>query len=132
MRPMRATEDYLKTIYILTRKGGTHGSDVARMLNVSRPTVSVALKNLIRDGYVWTDVNHLVFLTEEGDCIARETYTRNQFFQNFLLELGVDGETARQDACKMEHAVSPESFQAIQSAWNAGKFCVERDEAPTA
>lgn len=115
MKQKKSTEDYLKTIYVLNYTDGVRGVDIANHLNVSRPTVSVALKALEQEGYVWMNEQHLVFLTELGLKIARETYERNQFFQELLLDLGVDRETAVRDACELEHSVSPESFFAIRS-----------------
>ena len=104
MKLRRTTEDYLKTIYIL----------FAERLGVSRPTVSISLKALKQEGYITQDDSSAVWLTEAGLEIARATYERHQTFQTLLEDLGVDGKTAAADACRMEHAVSPESFKALK------------------
>ena len=93
MKLRRTTEDYLKTIYLLSQKTEVHGAHIAEELGVSKPTVSVSLKALEREGYLTRDENHAVCLTKS---------------------LGVDHETAAADACLMEHAVSPESYEAIK------------------
>lgn len=114
MKQKKSTEDYLKTIYLLSRQGGVHGAAIAESLGVSRPTVSVALKALVREGYVWMDKSRLVYLTDVGSQLAKEIYERHQTFQELLICLGVDPETAARDACEMEHSVGPESFAAIK------------------
>lgn len=114
MKQKKSTEDYLKTIYLLSRQGGVHGATIAESLKVSRPTVSVALKALAQEGYVWMDKSRLVYLTDTGFQLAKEIYERHQTFQELLVSLGVDRETAAHDACEMEHSVGPESFAAIK------------------
>ena len=109
MKLRRTTEDYLKTIYILSKTGEVHGAAIAERLGVSRPTVSISLKALKQEGY-----SSAVRLTETGLEIARATYERHQTFQSLLENLGVDGKTAAADACRMEHAVSPKSYEAIK------------------
>ena len=116
MKQKKSTEDYLKTIYILHHTDGVRGAEIAEVMNVSRPTVSVALKALEQEGYVWMNEHRLVFLTELGLNVASETYEKNCFFRNLLLELGIDDATATRDACELEHSVSTESFFAIRSA----------------
>jgi hypothetical protein len=110
----RTTEDYLKTIYILSKTGEVHGAAIAERLGVSRPTVSISLKALKQEGYITQDDSSAVWLTETGLEIARATYERHQTFQSLLEDLGVDGKTAAADACLMEHAVSPESYKALK------------------
>ena len=114
MKLRRTTEDYLKTIYLLSQKTKVHGAHIAEELGVSKPTVSVSLKALEREGYLTRDENHAVCLTEAGLKIAKATYERHQTFRTLLEDLGVDGKTAAADACLMEHAVSPESYEAIK------------------
>lgn len=114
MKLRRTTEDYLKTIYLLSKKTEVHGAHIAEELGVSKPTVSVSLKALEREGYLTRDENHAVCLTKAGLKIARATYERHQTFRTLLEDLGVDGKTAAADACLMEHAVSPESYEAIK------------------
>ena len=116
MKQKKTTEDYLKTIYILKLQKKSHGADIARALGVSRPTVSTALKALEQEGYVWMDKSRIVHLTDHGLRIARDTYERHQTFQELLICLGVDQETAAHDACEMEHSVSPQSFYTFKAA----------------
>ena len=114
MKLRRTTEDYLKTIYLLSQKTEVHGASIAEALGVSKPTVSISLKALEQEGYLTRDQNHAVCLTEAGLEIAKATYERHQTFQAMLENLGVDEETAAADACLMEHAVSPESYEALK------------------
>ena len=114
MKLRRTTEDYLKTIYLLSQKTEVHGAHIAEELGVSKPTVSIALKALEGEGYITRDDSRAICLTEEGLDIAKSTYERHQTFQTMLESLGVDHETAAADACLMEHAVSPESYEAIK------------------
>ena len=92
-----------------------HGTDIAGELKVSRPTVSVALKALAEEGYVFVDDAHEIHLTERGRRVAEDTYERNQTFRQLLTGLGVDEKTAAADACEMEHAVSRESYEALKA-----------------
>lgn len=114
MKQRKTVEDYLKTIYLLSKKREVHGAYIAEELGVSKPTVSVSLKALEREGYLTRDENHAVCLTEAGLKIAKATYERHQTFRTLLENLGVDGKTAAADACLMEHAVSPESYEALK------------------
>lgn len=116
MKQKKTVEDYLKTIYILQcRNGIVRGSDIAQEQNVSRPTVSIALKDLEHEGYLFTDEAHEIHLTKIGQKIAEATYERHQTLQNLLIKLGVDQQTAAADACKMEHAVSQKSYRALKA-----------------
>lgn len=114
MSQRKTVEDYLKTIYLLSQKKEVHGAYIAETLGVSKPTVSICLKVLEREGYLTRDENHAVCLTQAGLEIAKATYERHQTFQSLLENLGVDGKTAAADACLMEHAVSPESYEALK------------------
>ena len=86
MKLRRTTEDYLKTIYILSKTGEVHGAAIAERLGVSRPTVSISLKALKQEGYITQDDSSAVWLTEAGLEIARATYERHQTFQTLLEE----------------------------------------------
>ena len=111
----RTTEDYLKTIYLLGRgTSGVRGVTIAEELGVSRPTVCIIVRRLEEDGYVTKNAEHEIFLTEQGCEIAKSTLARHQTLETLLVELGVDQKTAAEDACKMEHGVSRESFQALK------------------
>ncbi len=115
MKQKKSVEDYLKVIYILSKRKEVHGTDIAGELKVSRPTVSVALKALAEEGYVFVDDTHEIHLTERGRRIAEDTYERNSTFRRLLTGLGVDEKTAATDACEMEHAVSRESYEALKT-----------------
>lgn len=115
MKQKKSVEDYLKTIYILSKEKDVHGTDIAEALKVSRPTVSVALKALTEEGFIFVDETHEVHLTEKGHRIAMETYERHNTFRQLLMGLGVDEKTASADACEMEHAVSKESYEALKT-----------------
>ena len=115
LKQKKSVEDYLKVIYTLSKRKAVHGADIAGELGVSRPTVSVALKSLAEEGYVFADDTHEVHLTEKGKRIAEDTYERHSTFCRLLTGLGVDEKTAAADACEMEHAVSPESYEALKT-----------------
>lgn len=111
----RTTEDYLKTIYVLSQKsGGVRGVSIAEELGVSRPTVSIIVRRLETEGYITKNSDHEIFLTECGKEIAKSTLERHTTFEQLLTGLGVDKKIAASDACKMEHAVSPESYEALK------------------
>lgn len=113
MMQKRKIEDYVKTIYELKRKGTVRGAYIAQVLSVSKPTVSVTLKMLQQEGYVNIHTDHSVTLTQRGTKIAKQVLERNHIFYDLLVRLGVDSDTAMQDACKMEHALSQKSFDAL-------------------
>lgn len=108
-------EDYLEAILMIKKRSGNVRSiDVARELSFSKPSVSVAMKNLKTSNYITVDENGFINLTEAGQEIADKIYERHTFLTNWLTSLGVDSEVAAEDACKMEHAISSESFSAIK------------------
>ena len=108
-------EDYLEAILMIKKRSGNVRSiDVARELSFSKPSVSVAMKNLKTSNYITVDENGFINLTEAGQEIADKIYERHTFLTNWLTSLGVDPEVAAEDACKMEHAISSESFSAVK------------------
>ena len=108
-------EDYLEAVLVLQKNhGAVRSIDVARELSFSKPSVSVAMKNLKTSNYITVDENGFINLTEAGQEIADKIYERHTFLTNWLTSLGVDPEVAAEDACKMEHAISSESFSAIK------------------
>ena len=115
MKQKKSVEDYLKGIYTLSKRKAVHGADIAGELGVSRPTVSVALKALAEEGYVFADDTHEIHLTEKGKRIAEDTYERHSTFCRLLTGLGVDEKTAAADACELEHAVSSESYEVLKT-----------------
>ena len=99
-------EDYLEAILMIKKRSGNVRSiDVARELSFSKPSVSVAMKNLKTSNYITVDENGFINLTEAGQEIADKIYERHTFLTNWLTSLGVDPEVAAEDACKMEHAI---------------------------
>lgn len=108
-------EDYLEAILMIKeRNGNVRSIDVAHELSFSKPSVSVAMKNLKANNYITVDENGYINLTETGQEIADKIYERHTFLTNWLTSIGVDPEVAAEDACKMEHAISSESFTAIK------------------
>lgn len=110
-----SAENYLETILILQRKkGNVHSIDVATALGFSKPSVSIAMKNLRQHNLVSVDTHGCLVLTPEGLKIAEGVYERHTLFTNWLISLGVDPEIAAEDACRIEHVLSQESFDAIK------------------
>lgn len=115
MQIRESAEDYLEAILVLSRKGGgVRSVDIATMLGVSKPSVSHAMKLLREDGYIAMDRYGTVTLMEKGAEIANRIYERHTVLTKMLEGLGVSADTARCDACKMEHDVSDESFEKIK------------------
>lgn len=111
-----SVEDYLETILLLTRKTPCVRSiDIANELNYSKPSVSIAMKNLRQKNFVTVSDEGYIHLTDEGLELAESVYERHAFLTSWLTALGVDPETASEDACRMEHDISPESFAAIKN-----------------
>ena len=110
-----SAENYLETIHMLSKhKPYVRSIDIANELSFSKPSVSVAMKNLRnRDLIVMSDNGH-ISLTPEGQAMAETVYERLSLLSGWLIELGVDREIATADACKMEHGISPESFEALK------------------
>ena len=94
-------------------KGMARSVDVAEKLGVSKPSVSVAMKKLRENGYIRMSTDNLISLTDKGYAIARKIYDRHQALTKYLIQIGVPEEIAREDACKIEHDLSEESFAAI-------------------
>lgn len=108
-------EDYLETILVLSRRlSAVRSIDVATELNYSKPSVSVAMKNLKNRGYITVSEDGYLHLTDEGRKIAENVYERHTLLTDWLVHLGVDPETASCDACKMEHDITPESYEAMK------------------
>lgn len=111
-----SAENYLEAILILNRRNGdVHAIDIAAELNFSKPSVSIAMKKLRENGYV--EINELghITLTPAGQEIAERIYERHTFLSAWLIDLGVDPIVAAEDACRMEHVISAETFDAIRT-----------------
>ena len=96
------------------RNGSVRSIDIAAELEFSKPSVSVAMKNLREKGCITVDGDGIISLTPEGRRIAEGVYERHILFTQWLISLGVDPEIAAEDACRIEHVISEESFRAIQ------------------
>ncbi len=115
MHLQESGEMYLETIYVLSLRGkSVRAVDVAEYMGFSKPSVSRAMGLLRGAGYVELDEAGGLRLTEEGRHIAGKTYERHLFLTDFFISIGVNAETAAQDACKIEHDISDESFEAMK------------------
>jgi len=116
MNIYESSEDYLERILILKEaKGHVRSIDIAESMNFSKPSVSVAMKKLRENGYILVDKEGFITLTEKGMAIANHTYEKHKLLSSVLVKLGVSEETAREDACKIEHDLSDETFTAIKN-----------------
>ena len=119
MKMKESAENYLETILILNKRVGSVKSiDIVRELNYSKPSVSVAMKNLRNAGYINIDDNGYITLSETGMAIANKMYERHTILADMFIKLGVESSTAIEDACKIEHIISDESFEAIKKHLN--------------
>ena len=115
MRSFESREDYLETILILhNEKGYVRSIDIAARMNFSKPSVSRAVGLLKSGDYILVDGSGYITLTDSGREIAEKMYERHTLLSELLEKLGVDKETAVEDACKIEHDISDESFEAIK------------------
>ena len=115
MKMNESSENYLETILILSnRKPHVRSIDIANELDFSKPSVSIALKKLRQNGYVNIDGGGYITLTESGLEIAERVFERHRLISQLLMALGVDEQTAKEDACRVEHDLSVESFEAIK------------------
>lgn len=115
MKIQESAENYLETILMLSQtKPHVRSIDIANELEFSKPSVSVAMKNLRQNGYIKVDDSGYITLTESGRAIAETMYERHTMLSSWLVYLGVDERTAVEDACRMEHVLSAASFEAIK------------------
>ncbi len=115
MKIQESAENYLETILIIKeRNSEVRSVDIVNELNFSKPSVSVAMKNLRENGYITMDAKGYIELTEKGLEIANTMYERHKLFSKWLMELGVSEKTAKEDACRIEHVISAETFEAIK------------------
>lgn len=114
-----SAENYLETILMLSEKLPVVRSvDIATELNFKKSSISVAMKNLREDGYITVTEQGYIYLTEKGKEIAESMYERHKLISAWLISLGVSKETATVDACRIEHHLSDESFDAIKRYLN--------------
>ncbi len=117
MKIQESAQDYLESILILSRRqGNVRATDICSYFGYARATVSVFIHQLEDNGYVVIDENRHISLTDEGRQIAEEMLERHEFFSDFFIRLGVDEQTARNDACRIEHYISEQTFRALQKA----------------
>lgn len=125
-RPFHTTEsaqNYLEAILMLSeQKPVVRSVDVANELGFKKSSISIAMKNLRENGMITVTPEGYIYLTDEGMKIASTIYERHKFFSKWLISLGVDRKTAVDDACRIEHDLSPESFEAIK------KYLAELDQ----
>lgn len=114
-RSEESVEDYLETIFVLSKRlPAVRSIDIATELGYSKPSVSVAMKNLRHREYITVSDEGYITLTASGKELASEIFERHTVLANWLISLGVDPQTASEDACKVEHDISAETFQAIK------------------
>ncbi len=114
MNIQESGEMYLESIYVLSKKGNVRSIDVGEYLGYSKPSVSRAVNLLKNGGYLIMESDGNLMLTELGLEIAEKIYKRHTVLTDFFLSLGVSEQTASEDACKIEHDISDETFAAIQ------------------
>lgn len=116
-RADESLEDYLETILLLQKRmGQVRSIDIAREMNFTKPSVSVAMKNLREKAYITMSENGSILLTESGKKRAESVLERHTILSDWLISIGVSRQTALEDACKVEHDLSEESFEAIKKA----------------
>lgn len=115
MKSNESAENYLETILILGRKNPVVRSvDIAAELGFKKSSVSVAMKNLRENGHITVTREGFIYLTDSGREIAEMIYERHELLSSWLVQLGVDEHTAAEDACRIEHVISRESFEALK------------------
>lgn len=114
-----SAEDYLEMILVLKRKKGSiHSIDIAREMNFSKPSVSIAMKKLREENLITINEHHEIDLTDAGRKIAETIYERHVFISETLMKLGIDETTAVKEACRIEHVISQETFEKLKAAVN--------------
>lgn len=116
MKIQESAENYLETILVIShKKGMVRSIDIVNELEFSKPSVSVAMKNLRENGYIEMDKDGYIMLLDKGREIAEKIYERHTTLSKYLIALGVDPVVAAEDACRIEHVISAESFEAIKN-----------------
>jgi len=116
MQIHESAENYLETILILKNQlGQVRSIDIANELNYSKPSVSRAMKLLREGNYINVDTDGYITLTDTGSHIAENMYERHRLLSKFLISIGVDKETAQEDACRIEHVISQQAFEKIRN-----------------
>lgn len=116
MKIYKSSEDYLERILVLKKQNGKVISiDIANSMNYSKPSISRAMKNLKENNYITINANGEIELTKKGFEIANRIYERHVVLTSYFMRLGVSEEIAKEDACKIEHDLSNETFEAIKN-----------------
>ena len=111
-----SSEDYLETILILREQNGNVRSiDIVNKMNYSKPSISIAMKKLKSEGLVEMDLNGYITLTTRGDEIAQRIYSRHRLLEKCLIAIGVDPETAEEEACRIEHVIDDDTYNKINA-----------------
>ena len=125
MKIKESAENYLETIHILNKRtGAVRSIDIVNELGYSKPSVSIAMKNLRENGFILVDRDGYITLTDSGREIAETMYERHTVISSWLMYLGVPKKVALEDACRIEHVISAESFEALK------KHVYEKKELP--
>ena len=120
MKIKESAEDYLESILVLSEsREKVRSIDIVKHMNLSKPSVSVAMKKLRENGYINMDSEGYITLTDEGKRIADKIYERHVFISQWLEELGVSHDVALEDACRIEHVLSDETFDAIKNKYRS-------------
>ncbi len=115
MRILESSEDYLEAMLMMKeQRGYIRSIDIAVELGVTKPSVSYATKRLRENGYITMDKEGLITLTDKGMEVATRIYERHKMLTHYFMFLGVDEETAREDACKVEHDLSQQTYEALK------------------
>ena len=119
MKIQESAENYLEAVLMINeRKGSMRSIDIANELEFSKPSVSIAMKNLRENGYIVMDKDGYITLTDKGREVAERVYERHKLISEGLIKLGVDPRIAEDDACRIEHVISVETFEAIKKLSN--------------
>ena len=111
-----SSEDYLETILILREKNGNVRSiDIVNKLNYSKPSISIAMKKLKSEGMVEMDLNGYITLTPKGEEVAQRIYSRHRLLEKCLIAIGVEPETAEEEACRIEHVIDDDTYDKINA-----------------
>ena len=113
-----ARDDYLEAILLITQeRGHCRSINIAETLDVTKPSVSVAVGKLIDAGLIRMDEEKMIYFTEEGLALAELTLEKHNYFKTLLIDAGIDDETAEREACAMEHGISEDSFRKLKACY---------------
>ena len=127
MKVQKSAENYLEAILMLkNRLGQVRSIDIVNEMGFSKPSISIAMKRLRENGFIEMDPQGWITLTDSGRKIAEKIYERHRFLSYYLQKIGVSAETAAEDACRIEHVISQETFERLQE--HVAKFAAESKE----